>query len=126
MSSDRMCCQSVCRVYEIIVITTKKAVISKLPYYMREINVGNFNWTDGSAVWGMSSRITYTMLIHEVLITIAVNVIWQHSFQLPTMVRYYVYDHISSQPPLLQHAVTYKTSVNIKHTMNSYMYAHII
>ena len=83
-----------------IVITTKKAVISKLPYYMREITVGNFNWTDGSAVWGMSSRITYTTLINEMLTTVAVNVILQHSFQLPTMVRYYVYDHISSQPSI--------------------------
>ena len=41
MSSDRMCHQSGCRVYEIIVITTNKAVISKLPHYMREITVGN-------------------------------------------------------------------------------------
>ena len=67
--------------YGIIVITTKNAVISKLPYYMREITVGNFNWTDGSAVWGMSSGITYNltnMLINEVLTTVAVNVIWQH------------------------------------------------
>ena len=51
----------------------------------------------------MSSGITYNltnMLIIEVLTTVAVNVIWQHSFQLPTMVRYHVYDHISSQPPI--------------------------
>ena len=75
----------------------KKAMISKLPYYMREITVGNFSWTDGSAVWGMSSRITHTTLINEVLTTVAVNVIWQPRFQLPTN---YVYDVISSQPPI--------------------------
>ena len=99
---------------KIIVITTKKAVISKLPYYMREITVGNFNWTDGSAVWDMSSRITYTTLINEVLTTVAVDAIWQHSFQLPTKVQYYVYMIISPlNLQLLQYAVTYKTSVNI-------------
>ena len=76
MSSDRMCRQSERRVYDIVVITTKKAVISKLPYYMREITVGNFNWTDGSVVRGMSSGITYNLtntLINEVLTTVAVN-----------------------------------------------------
>ena len=45
--------------YDIIVITTKKAVISKLPYDMREITVGNFNWTDGSTVWGIASGRAY-------------------------------------------------------------------
>ena len=102
MSSDKMCRQNGCRVYEIIVITTNKegSDLKATILYEGDHCRYNFNWTDRSAVWGMSSRITYTTLINEVLTTVAVNVIWKHSFQLPTMVWYYVYDVISSQPPI--------------------------
>ena len=41
----------------------------------------------------------HTTLINEVLTTVAVDIIRQRRCQLPTMVLY-VYDHISSQPPI--------------------------
>ena len=58
-------------------------------------------------------------MINEVLTTVAVNIIWQRRYQLPSYNgTSYVYDHISSQAPIAtDYVATKKTSWNIKHAI---------